>query len=59
MQLIRPESKNFYLSSLNLGDPRFTDQLIVVEEIKMNLMAKTCYAPGIIALVSNLVSSSG
>lgn len=58
IQLIRPESKNHYLSSLSPGAP-LTDHLIIVEEIKMNLMAKSCYAPGIIAMISNLVSSSG
>ncbi len=58
IQLIRPESKNHYLSSLSPGTP-LTDHLIIVEEIKMNLMAKSCYAPGIIAVISNLVSTSG
>ena len=58
IQLIRPESKNHYLCSLSPGTP-LTDHLIIVEEIKMNLMAKSCYAPGIIAVISNLVSSSG
>ena len=33
------------------------DQLIIVEEIKMNLLAKSCFAPGLIALLSNLTSS--
>ena len=55
MQLIKPESKMLYKKSLNLDSTY--DQLIIVEEIKMNLLAKSCFAPGLIALISNLVSS--
>ena len=35
------------------------DQLIIVEEIKMNLLAKSCFAPGLISLISNLIMSAG
>ena len=35
------------------------DQVIIVEEIKMNLISKTCLALGIIAFLSNLISSTG
>lgn len=55
MQLIKPQSKMLYKKSLNLDS--IHDQLIIVEEIKMNLLAKSCFAPGLIALISNLVSS--
>jgi hypothetical protein len=57
MQLIKPESKILYYKSLNL--PPINDQLIIVEEIKMNLLAKSCFAPGLISLISNLFSSAG
>ena len=57
MQLIKPESKDLYYKSLNLSP--LQDQLIVVEEIKMNLLAKSCFAPGLIAMISNLISSAG
>ena len=56
MQLIKPESKVHYMSSLKIPS---NDQLIIVEEIKMNLLAKSCFAPGLIALLSNLTSSNG
>lgn len=56
MQLIKPESKVLYCKSLNL--PPDKDQLIIVEEIKMTLLAKSCFAPGLIALISNLIGSS-
>ena len=55
MQLIKPESRKHYYSSLNIPS---NDQLIIVEEIKMNLLAKSCFAPGLIAMISNLISSS-
>jgi hypothetical protein len=34
------------------------DQIIIVEEIKMNLMSKSCFSPGLISLISNLIASS-
>ncbi len=55
MQLLKPESKFLYYSSLNLSP--LNDQLIIVEEIKMNILAKSCFAPGLITLISNLVAS--
>ena len=57
MQLIKPESKILYYKSLNLEATN--DQLIIVEEIKMNLLAKSCFAPGLISLISNLFASAG
>jgi acetyl-CoA C-acetyltransferase/potassium large conductance calcium-activated channel subfamily M alpha protein 1 len=57
LQLIKPESKNLYYKSLNLNCSR--DQLIIVEEIKMNLLAKSCFAPGLISMISNLITSHG
>ena len=56
MQLIKPDSKHHYHASLSL--PSSLDQIIIVEEIKMNLMAKSCFSPGLIALISNLITSS-
>jgi hypothetical protein len=29
-----------------------------VEEIKMNMLAKSCFAPGLIAMITNLISSA-
>ena len=56
IQLIKPESKYLYFKSLNLSP--IHDQLIIVEEIKMNLLAKSCFAPGLIACMSNLSASA-
>lgn len=54
MQLIKPESKGHFLN-FTKGD----DQIVVVEEFKMNLLAKSCFCPGIISLLGNLVKSAG
>ena len=48
MQLMKPESKMHFLSSLKIPS---NDQIIIIDEIKMNMMAKSCFAPGIIALL--------
>lgn len=55
MQLIKPESKQHFYSSASQTST--SDQIIIVEEIKMNLMSKSCFSPGIINLISNLISS--
>ena len=44
-----------YYRSLNLSS--ISDQLIIVEEIKMNLLAKSCFAPGLISMISNMIAS--
>ena len=57
MQLIKPESKQHYFSSISV--PSASDQIIIVEEIKMNLMSKSCFSPGIVNFISNLISTTG
>jgi len=59
MQLIKSDSKQHYISSIGANKSTNLDQLIIVEEIKMALLAKSCFAPGIISFISNLISSSG
>ena len=60
LQLNRPESKNYYYSTLQVKYHKnmLPDKLLVIEHIKMNLLSKSCLTPGIIALISNLVISS-
>lgn len=60
MQLIKPESKYHYFNALQTTyKTRMpADQLIIIEEIKMSLLAKSCIAPGIMSLITNLVMSS-
>jgi len=62
IQLIKPENKIHYLNglqSMNINGKLGDDQAIVVEEIKMNLLSKSCIIPGIIPMITNLVNSSG
>lgn len=61
IQLIKPENKIHYQSGLqSLSKSHFNnDQVIIVEEIKMNLLSKSCLIPGIITMTSNLVTSAG
>ena len=44
---------------MNINGKLGDDQAIVVEEIKMNLLSKSCIIPGIIPMITNLVNSSG
>ena len=62
IQLIKPENKIHYqngLQSMSINGKLGEDQVIIVEEIKMNLLSKSCIIPGIIPMITNLVNSSG
>ena len=62
LQIIKQENKIHYfngLDSLRIDNKLNKDRLIIVEEIKMNLLSKSCLSPGIIPLIANLVCSSG
>ena len=62
LQLIKPENKIHYLSgleSLSTDNKINEDRIIIIEEIKMNLLSKSCLIPGIIPFIANLVRSSG
>jgi hypothetical protein len=57
MQLLRPEGKMHYYLSLNKQTK--WDQVVCIEELKLSLLAKSCLCPGLVALISNLITSSG
>ena len=57
MEILRPEGKTHYYLSLNKQTK--ADQVICVEELKLSLLAKSCLCPGLVALISNLITSSG
>ena len=61
IQLNKPSSSFQYFRNIqNFYKKRMKqDQLIVIESIKMNLLSKSCLTPGIMALITNLVMSSG
>jgi len=56
LQLIKPEHREIYFSALHNVPHR--DQVLCVEEIKLQLLAKTCLCPGINTLVSCLITSN-
>ena len=55
MQMILPDSRQFFSRS-RYGDSNH--QIVCVDEIKLNLLAKSCICPGFSTMVSNLVRSS-
>ena len=62
LQIIKSKNKIHYfngLDSLSINNKINKDRLIIIEEIKMNLLSKSCISPGIIPLIANLVRSSG
>ena len=62
IQLNKPENKIHYqngLQSMSINGKLGDDRVIIVEEIKMNLLSKSCIIPGIIPMITNLVNSSG
>jgi hypothetical protein len=59
IQLLRPETKEIYFSSLiNENDIGSKDQVICVEEIKLQLLGKSCLCPGINTIISSLITSN-
>ena len=61
LQLNKPDSiSNFYNSFQPIYKKVMKpDQLIVIESLKMNLLSKSCITPGIMALINNLIMTSG
>lgn len=54
IQLLRPESKRLFNS---IHDPPYMDQVICVDELKMLVLAKNSICPGIITIISTLITS--
>ena len=61
VQLIKPENKILYENILEeySGGKIYLDRVVILEEIKMNLLSKSCLIPGLIPFIANLVRSSG
>jgi hypothetical protein len=55
MQMILPDSRQFFSRS-RYGESNH--QIVCIDEIKLNLLAKSCICPGFSTMVSNLVRSS-
>ncbi len=54
LQLLKPQNKAIF--NLGRGLSSF-DQVICAEELKLQLIAKSCVCPGIITLISTLITS--
>ena len=59
IQLLRPETKEMCFSSLIAEDEinSGNTQIICVEEIKLQLLSKSCLCPGIITIIASLITS--
>ena len=59
IQLLRPETKEIYYSSLiSENEIHYANtQIICVEEIKLQLLGKSCLCPGITTIISSLITS--
>ena len=59
IQLLRPETKEIYYSSLinNNEINSANTQIICVEEIKLQLLGKSCLCPGITTIIASLITS--
>mmetsp|Transcript_35513 Transcript_35513/g.56844 ORF Transcript_35513/g.56844 Transcript_35513/m.56844 type:complete len:1108 (+) Transcript_35513:2139-5462(+) len=58
IQFIRPESKNLFTISRSSIPCQVVDQVISIEQVKMDIMAKSCLCPGFNTMISNLVGSA-
>ena len=54
IQLLKPESKRLFYS---IHDPPALDQVICIDELKMLLLSKNSLCPGIITIISTLITS--
>ncbi|GBG28713.1 Calcium-activated potassium channel slo-1 [Hondaea fermentalgiana] len=57
MQFIRPESKALFNISRASIPCHLVDQVISIEQVKMDILAKSCLCPGFVTMLNNLVGS--
>ncbi|EKX33910.1 hypothetical protein GUITHDRAFT_119893 [Guillardia theta CCMP2712] len=48
----------FILTNKDTDDPKAADQVLCTDEIKLNLLGKSCICPGFSTMISNLIRSS-
>lgn len=56
LQLVKPEHKDLYFTAL-LNNNKI-DQVLCVEELKLQLLAKSSICPGIITIIWSLITSN-
>lgn len=54
IQLLKPESKRLFYT---VHDPHYLDQVICIDELKMLLLSKNSICPGVITIISTLITS--
>jgi hypothetical protein len=54
VQLLKPESKQHFFS---IHSPSSVDQFICIDELKLLLLAKNSVCPGIITIISTIITS--
>jgi hypothetical protein len=73
VQLLNPESQKLFNSSMErksnirnfngevvkASNANATNHIVCVQEIKMNMLAKSCICPGMSTMICNLIASSG
>ena len=62
LQLIDPNNISHYFNTVDeysMKNKITSDRIIVNQEIKINLISKSCLIPGLIPFISNLIRSSG
>ena len=55
MQLIKPESEHHFESNIFTNNK---DQIVCINELKLGLLSKSCLCPGIITLLTNLITTN-
>ena len=56
IQLLRPESEHHFELSISKNNNK--DQILCIDELKLSLLSKSCLCKGIIALISNLITTN-
>lgn len=55
LQIAKPEHKDLYYSGLS--NTQKVDQVLCIEELKLQLLAKSSVCPGIITIIWSLITS--
>ena len=56
IQLLRPESEHHFELSISKNNNK--DQILCIDELKLSLLSKSCLCKGLIALISNLITTN-
>ena len=57
LQIGKPEHKDLFVSGTQLYKSQKVDQVLCIEELKLQLLAKSSVCPGIITIIWSLITS--